>query len=208
MKELSYEKHEVPEEYLAKWQKTLNVMARIFEVPAGLIMRVYPTHIEVLVSSHTADNPYEPYEKTDLGTGLYCETVMKTQKQLHVPNALHDEHWKDNPDVELNMICYLGIPLVWPDNQVFGTICVLDDKTRHFSSLYQDLLWEFREIIEADFREIEHKNEMKRRTKELKMFNKVMIGREMKIIEMKKEVNRLCVELRRKPVYPPIWDEE
>ena len=208
MKKLSYEKHEVSEEYLAKWQKAVDVMARIFEVPAGLIMRVEPTRIEVLVSSHTADNPYEPYEKADLGSGLYCETVMKTQKQLHVPNALDDEHWKDNPDVELNMICYLGIPLIWPDNQVFGTICVLDDKTRHFSKLYQDLLWELKEIIEADFRVIEHEKELKKRTKELEMFNKAMVDREMKIIELKKEVNRLCAELERDPVYTPIWDDK
>ena len=66
-----------------------------------------------------------------LNTGLYCETVMATRSPLHVPNALNDPDWKNNPDVELDVISYLGIPLIWPDGSVFGTICVLDGKIRH-----------------------------------------------------------------------------
>lgn len=208
MKELSYQEHNVPDEYMAKWQKTVNIMARIFEVPAGLIMRVLPTQIEVLVSSQTGGNPYKPDEKADLNTGLYCETVMKTQKQLHIPNALCDEHWKDNPDVKLDMTMYLGIPLMWSENQVFGTICVLDNKTRHFSDIYQSLLWEFKEVIESDFKVILHKKELAARNQELEMFNKTMVAREMRIIELKKEVNSLCTKLDRNPVYPQIWEQE
>ncbi len=207
MQKHSYQKLEVPEVYLPKWQKTVDVMSTIFEVPAGLIMRVWPTQIEVLVSSHSKDNPYEPHEKADLNTGLYCETVMKTQKPLQVPNTLDDGQWKDNPDVALNMISYLGIPLVFPDGQVFGTICVLDNKTRHFSRPYQDLLWEFKEIIEADFRVIKHAQELKDQEKKLDMSYKAILDRERKIIELKEEVNRLCVDQGLKPAYAPVWKE-
>jgi signal transduction histidine kinase len=146
--------HEVPEDFLAKWQNTTNVMADIFEVPAGLIMRVLPEQIEVLVSSHTSGNPYETDEKANLNTGLYCETVMKTRTMLHVPDALADPRWSNNPDVALNMISYLGVPLVWPDNAVFGTICVLDSKRRDFERKYAELLWEIKKGIEADFQVI------------------------------------------------------
>ena len=109
-----YQKHEVPTEYLTKWQQTIDVLANVFEVPAGLIMRVLPDEIEVLISSQTDKNPYEPYEKANLNTGLYCETVMATRAPLHVPNALKDPDWKDNPDIALNMISYIGTPFVWP----------------------------------------------------------------------------------------------
>jgi len=147
--------HEVPAKFLSKWQGTTNVMADIFDVPAGLIMRVLPKQIEVLISSHTPKNPYEADEKANLHTGLYCETVMATRNLLHVPNALQDSHWKDNPDVKLNMISYLGVPLIWPDGEVFGTICVLDSKTRIYQDKYVDLLWEIKKSIEADFTIIE-----------------------------------------------------
>lgn len=42
---------------------------------------------------------------------------------------------------------------------------------------------------------------------ELESFNKAMLGREMRIIELKEEVNALCRELGREPQYPPVWLE-
>ena len=113
----AYRKHDVPEDYLSKWQETINVLANVFEVPAGLIMRVLPEEIEVLVSSQSKDNPYDCGEKAKLNTGLYCETVMETQAPLHVPNAREDPEWDANPDIELNMTSYLGMPLIWPDGR-------------------------------------------------------------------------------------------
>ncbi|MBT6615122.1 MAG: PAS domain S-box protein, partial [Deltaproteobacteria bacterium] len=157
---MNYQKHDVPNEYLEKWQKTVNLLAKIFEVPAGLIMRVWPDQLEVLVSSKSEGNPFEPYEKADLNTGIYCETVMKTQSQLVVPAATQDEEWKNNPAIDLNMTFYLGIPLIWPDDQIFGTICVLDSKTRSFSKNYQELMWEFKKSIESDFKLIEQNKEL------------------------------------------------
>jgi signal transduction histidine kinase len=158
---------EVPDAYLKKWQKTVDLMAHIFEVPAGLIMRVFPTEIEVFLSSQTEGNPYEKYERADLNTGLYCETVMAQRDMLQVPNALEDVEWKDNPDVKLNMISYLGVPLIWPNDDIFGTICVLDGKTRHYSSLYQALLWQFKEIIDGDLKLLVSERQLEQHTQEL-----------------------------------------
>lgn len=49
---------------------------------------------------------------------------------------------------------------------------------------------------------------LKRKTEELEIFNKAMIGREGRVIEMKEEVNRLCGELGRPPAYPPVWRDD
>lgn len=145
----------IPSEYLQKWQSLVDLMAQLCEVPAGLIMRALPTQIEVLISSRTAGNPYMAHHKADLGTGLYCETVMKSGKPLLVPNALEDADWNTNPDLELRMVAYLGIPLYWREGELFGTICVLDDKTRKFAARYVDLLWHFKGVIENDCRQIQ-----------------------------------------------------
>ena len=37
---------------------------------------------------------------------------------------------------------------------------------------------------------------------ELARFNEAMVGRELRMIELKKEVNALCAELRQPPRYP------
>lgn len=146
---------EVPASYLLKWQRALDILAEVFQVPAALIMRVWPEQIEVLLASVGQSNPYEPHEMADLGTGLYCETVMATRELLMVPDALKDPEWDHNPDLVLDMINYLGVPLIWPEDEIFGTICVLDCQARTYSGLYQQLLWLFKEVIEADFRKIQ-----------------------------------------------------
>jgi PAS domain S-box-containing protein len=50
--------------------------------------------------------------------------------------------------------------------------------------------------------------ELKKRTEDLELFNKAMVDREMRIIEMKEEVNRLCKKFGRKQKYPPVWKDK
>jgi len=163
----NYRKHEVPEDYLRKWQETIDVLASVFDVPAGLIMRVLPDEIEVLVRSQGEDNPYEPGEKADLETGLYCETVMRTRERLHVPDALEDPDWQDNPDIKLNMISYVGMPLIWPDSSVFGTVCILDKKRLDSNEDYLQLMLQFKKTIELDFQMLVRNTELQEASRKL-----------------------------------------
>ncbi len=139
-----------PDPLLGKWQQLADLMARIMDVPAGLIMRVRGDRIEVLVSSQTADNPYHPgYSERLLDSGLYCETVIRSRRDLEVPDALADPDWKDNPDVKLNMISYLGYPIRMPAGEVFGTLCILDSDARRYSPLQKELMVQFKELLES-----------------------------------------------------------
>lgn len=142
----------VSPDWLKEWQELANRAAEAAQVPAALVMRVWPEQIEVLIASLGSDNPYEEHEKADLGTGLYCETVMATRQPLLVPNALSDPEWANNPDIKLNMVSYMGVPLVWPDDSIFGTVCVLDRKTRHYDARTLRMLDALKAIIESDFR--------------------------------------------------------
>ena len=73
----------VPEGLLQEWQSIVDLLARIMNVPAALIMRVTEDDIEVFVSSHTEKNPYKVGDKEYLqGSGLYCETVINKQAKL------------------------------------------------------------------------------------------------------------------------------
>ena len=65
----------IPEPILEKWQKIVNLMAELLDVPAGLIMRILGEDIHVFVSSSTEGNPYHPGDSEHFwGSGLYCET--------------------------------------------------------------------------------------------------------------------------------------
>ncbi|MCG8632475.1 MAG: response regulator [Desulfobacterales bacterium] len=48
--------------------------------------------------------------------------------------------------------------------------------------------------------------ELRHRINELENFNKIMLDREMRIIELKQEVNKLASELERPAPYPEIWE--
>jgi PAS domain S-box-containing protein len=141
---------QIPFETVQKWQEIVDLLAEIIRVPSALVMRVEPPNIKVCISSKSKGNPYEPDEAAPLNTGLYCETVMKTRQPLLVPDALQDEEWKSNPDIKLGMISYLGFPIAWPDGEIFGTICVLDNKENAYSDLYRKLLLQFRDVVQAD----------------------------------------------------------
>lgn len=141
---------DVPNDIQTNWQEIINIMAQLFEVPAALIMRLRETDIEVFLSSKSEGNPYHPGDKEHFeGSGLYCETVINSRDKLLVPDALADEHWEDNPDVKLNMISYLGFPIFWPEDRPFGTICVLDVKRNEYSTLIEQLMLKFKNLIES-----------------------------------------------------------
>lgn len=138
---------------LTKWQKIINILASIFDLPSALIMRLNEEKIEVFISSKTKNNPYNVGDcNVVFNSGLYCETVVNTQEMLFVKNALKDTHWKKNPDIKLNMINYLGLPISLVNGEPFGTICVLDKKEREYTQLQIDLLTEFRNIVEEDLK--------------------------------------------------------
>jgi signal transduction histidine kinase len=148
----SAEKPEISKKVRGKWQELLDTLADIVGVPSGLIMKLHEDSIEVLLKSNTDGNPYQVGEKAELLHGLYCENVMGRQQHLLVPDARKDPLWQNNPDVELDMIAYLGYPINWPDGEVFGTVCLLDNKENHYSDSFNKLLELAREHIESDLK--------------------------------------------------------
>jgi len=144
------EKPPIPENVICKWLEVVNLMAEVIKVPAGLIMKVIPPQIEVFVSSASKGNPYIRGEKEDLDSGLYCEKVMREREKLLVPDARKDPQWDHNPDIKMGMVSYLGFPLMWPDGEIFGTICVLDNKKNHYCKTYEKLIGQFKGIVETD----------------------------------------------------------
>jgi len=150
----------IPPEMLAAWQTTVDLIAKIADIPASLIMKRHSQEIEVLVSSETDNNPYTAGARDSLGHGLYCETVIAEQTELLVSNALKDPLWQTNPDISLGMISYCGLPLNWPSGEPFGTICMLDSKANEYSAEQRLLLESFRNSVESSLEILYQKNQL------------------------------------------------
>ena len=139
----------IPEYIKLKWQEVANLLAELVNIPVALIMISDLEYMQVLISSQTENNPYKAGDK-EKWHGLYCQTVIKSQNELLVPNALKDPLWDKNPDIKLGMVAYLGYPINFPNGEQLGTICVLDTKENPFSELKKNTILKFRKIIEDD----------------------------------------------------------
>ncbi|PMH41421.1 diguanylate cyclase [Vibrio sp. 10N.286.49.B3] len=139
----------IPEDMQTGWQTVVNLLAEIVMVPSAMIMRIHPQHLEVFTSSQSEDNPYQVGDQAQLGKGLYCEEVIKAQAPILIPNALKDSKWLDTIAIERGMISYCGLPITWPNGEVFGTICILDFKENHYTLLYRQLLDSFRLSVQS-----------------------------------------------------------
>ncbi len=137
----------ITDNILESWQKIVDTMAEIINVPSALIMKIEPPYLEVVSSSISNGNPYKAGDKENLA-GLYCEEVIKKKGKLIVPNAMKDKKWEKTPGTKLGMISYLGFPIFWPDGEVFGSICVLDSKENRYEKRFEDLVLSFKELTE------------------------------------------------------------
>ena len=169
---------QVPGQTIEKWQEIIDLLAAVLHVPSALIMKVEPPNIRVFVRSELEGNPYERDEHACLNTGLYCETVMKTRQPLLVPDALADQEWNANPDIKLGMISYMGVPVAWPNGDIFGTICVLDDRRNEYSELYRKFLFQCRDVLQSDLRSLQASAEL-----------------ELKVLERTAELHKVQTEL-------------
>jgi c-di-GMP phosphodiesterase len=181
---------DIPAETFAKWQELVDILARFAKVPAALIMKVEPPIISVFTASKTDENPYKTGSSDHLA-GLYCETVLMKKEKLLVPNALTDAHWKNNPDIKLGMVSYFGYPLQWPDKKLFGTICILDTKENPYDDDIEKLMLSFKELVEFHLELLMNIHIQGLRINELEKFPKHMVQRELRMIELKKEIAEL-----------------
>ncbi|MHA7155059.1 GAF domain-containing protein [Arthrobacter sp. TMN-50] len=66
----------------------------------------------------------------------FCDQTIRCNRVLVVPDALADTKFRNNPLVQLkpHIRFYAGHTLRGPDNWPIGTLCVIDDRPRSFSS--------------------------------------------------------------------------
>ncbi|WOT04703.1 GAF domain-containing protein [Shewanella youngdeokensis] len=136
------------------WQEMVDLISEISRVPATLVNRAYPKDLELLVKSNTPNNPFKAKERKRLGIGLYCEAIITGKKQLQINDAMLEPNWRDSPAAKAGMVAYLGLPLSWPNGDIFGTICMLDSQPMQFDNPTKQLLTRFQTIIETDLKRV------------------------------------------------------
>lgn len=193
------ERPPIPDAMLAKWRRIVTILADIVGAPSALVMKTEPPDHFVYVANEHPESPYAVGDNFTLNSGLYCDHVLRERSELLVRDALVEPDWRENPDLDVGMSFYLGLPLSWPDGGLFGTICVLDRAVNEAAIRYRSLLAEFMQVIDTDLAMLVEMAERARleqalqtshdqlekrvaaRTRELETANRALRGREAEL---------------------------
>ncbi|MBN2598725.1 GAF domain-containing protein [Labilibaculum sp.] len=135
---------------LSKWQEKIDLLEDLLKVSAILIMKLHPHELEVLVRSRNENNPYLIGDRGELNIGSYCDSVVAGKTKVQIKDASMDDYWQDKLKYNSGMCCYLGLPIFYPNEELFGTLCVLNKERREFDDLDQKLVDHFKKSIESD----------------------------------------------------------
>ncbi|MEH6347149.1 MAG: sensor domain-containing diguanylate cyclase [Bermanella sp.] len=136
---------------LQKWQKLVDLIARIYHSSGAWLMQANEHGIEAIVASKGTDHTYPAGYCVKKDIHIYCQEVINNNQKLYVPNAEIGDNWRNNPEfVGDGYASYLGVPVCWPDGSVFGTLCTLERKQTDYSDDFIELINQLKLVIEAD----------------------------------------------------------
>ncbi len=136
---------------LNKWQKTVGLMAELYDAPVGLIIQASSQGFQYTSSNFGQKGPYPAGQTYTAESNVFAKTVVETGETLYVSDAQADPRWADNPEVVDEGFCsFLGMPIIWPDGSAFGVICVMDHAITAYGDAFMRLMIQLRDLIEQD----------------------------------------------------------
>jgi GAF domain-containing protein len=164
--ELETKNTTIPSQIVDIWQKIVDSISVLLDVPSVMINRLEPPELEVFRSNISPDNPLPSGTRMQMA-GVYCEAAARRRQSVQVTDARKDPVWADSPTAKAGIFAYLGYPVFWPDGDVFGTICAVDTKENKWIKPSADLLHTFRDAIEAHLALVATMEELSRKNQEL-----------------------------------------
>lgn len=136
-----------------KWQKLVDLMARLYGAACGAVVQLRQGEFNTVAASKNEDNFIGRDSSWPWDMESFCRRIIETRKGLYVNNALGDKCWSQVEPVSQGPVrSYLGMPIFWPDDTIFGTICVIDTKSSDYDDNLVELLEQLSYIISSDLR--------------------------------------------------------
>ena len=132
----------------AEWQNILDILSKMSGTKSAAITKFEQPYIEILKISACPEIPLYEGMSAEL-LNHYCEEVLYSQEKVLVTNATKQERWKNAPEIKHDLISYLGYPLFLPNGEIFGTLCVHNDQETNYSQEINDLMYQFKRVVES-----------------------------------------------------------
>lgn len=126
-------------------------MAELYDAPLGLIIQATSQGYQYTSSNFGDKGPYPAGQTYPADANVFAQEVIESAQALYVPDALVDQRWANNPEVEdEGFRSFMGLPIVWPDGTAFGVICVMDHHMTAYGDAFMRLMSHLRDLIEQD----------------------------------------------------------
>ena len=118
-----------------------SLAARFLNAPVSLLSLIDEVRDRQFFKSQVGlPEPFASQRQTPLRYS-FCKHVARSNAALRVIDARIDERVKNNPAItELDVIAYLGQPILAPDGTSIGSLCVIDTQPRDWTEQDQDTL--------------------------------------------------------------------
>ncbi len=129
----------------ARFDRITRIAQQHFKVPIALVSLV-DTERQWFKSRQGLDAPETSRDISFCGHAILSETIF------HIPNALNDPRFADNPLVtgDLHLRFYAGAPLHSPEGERVGTLCIIDRVPRQFAASELSVLRDLADGVEAE----------------------------------------------------------
>ena len=130
--------------------------------------------------------------------GIWADCVRE-RKPIIVNDYQHAPNKKGYPEGHFPVKNFLSFPIFDDDKIVM--VCGVGNKEADYTQHDVDELSVFMSSAWLVMKEFQADEQLKERVKDIEKQNNLMLGREMKMVELKQEVNSLLSELKRPEKY-------
>ncbi|MBN1782826.1 GAF domain-containing protein [bacterium] len=156
----------IPDDIMERWQRVVDALSKLLSVPCVMINRIHPPDLEIFRSNRDSGNPFPAGTLMPMA-GVYCEAAAKRKKKVQVSDARKEPAWSDSPTVKAGIVAYLGYPLLWPDGQIFGTLCAVDTRENKWGKKYDSLFHAFKDTLEAHLMLVDTLDQLEKKNRDL-----------------------------------------
>jgi GAF domain-containing protein len=134
-----------------QFDRLTGLAARVLGAPVALVSLVDADR-QVFKSCLGLPEPWQSERQTPLSHS-FCQHAVARREPLIIEDAREDPVLKDNLAIrDLNVIAYAGIPLIDDDGHALGSLCVIDDKPRHWTPDQVQLLSDLAQAVQTEIR--------------------------------------------------------
>jgi GAF domain-containing protein len=124
--------------------------AEMLDAPIALVSLV-DSRRQFFLSNHS-EEPMKNYDETPLSYS-FCQHAVRAKAPLVIPDARDHPLVSENPAIEaFGIVSYAGAPIMTPDDQALGTLCVMDEKPRQWTPEQVEMLTDLAAAVGSEIR--------------------------------------------------------